>query len=167
MREGYNFISGFLLVFTTALATLSSRQIQVGLIWSELNMYTNAGGRVGAWTAELLLYICGYLAYIISFYIFYNVWQIFERYRKVLQAPPQPLLLLRVMGYMCLFFRYWYSGLLFWLFLSLFNGRIHRKYGWISNDKSFQSHGLNFNLIALLLAAQPCYRTSWLKVVKK
>ncbi len=65
---------------------------------------TNAGGQVGAWVSDLLLYICGYLAFLFPFIFSYNAWQIFYRYRKVLQEPPQPLLFLKVMGYILFIF---------------------------------------------------------------
>src|SRR4051812_26490923 len=50
--------------------------------WSNLITAThvqNAAGRTGAWFADLLLYLCGDLAYLIPVLLIYSAWQLFER----------------------------------------------------------------------------------------
>lgn len=50
--------------------------------WSNLITAThvqNSAGRAGAWFADLLLYLCGDLAYLIPILLIYSAWQLFER----------------------------------------------------------------------------------------
>lgn len=48
----------------------------------------NAAGRVGAWFADLLLYLCGDLSYLIPILLIYSAWLLFEGYRERTEATP-------------------------------------------------------------------------------
>ena len=42
----------------------------------------NAGGRVGAWMSDLLLYLFGYVTYFFPLIIFHRVWQLYRAYKN-------------------------------------------------------------------------------------
>ncbi len=101
LREGLLILiltlSGFLLL---ALATYH----RTDLSWSNLvstSHVQNAAGRAGAWIADILLYLCGYLAYIIPLLLIYNAWSLFERRSEKLENPSLNTLMssLRILGF--------------------------------------------------------------------
>jgi S-DNA-T family DNA segregation ATPase FtsK/SpoIIIE len=61
----------------------------------------NSGGKVGAWLSDLLLYLCGYLAFVFPFLFSYLVWQYsyFNRQVKV-----RSLLYIKTMGFLLFLF---------------------------------------------------------------
>ncbi len=59
--------------------------------WSNLvsNAHVqNSAGRAGAWFADLLLYLCGDLSYLLPVLLIYNAWQRFERRRERAETSP-------------------------------------------------------------------------------
>ena len=63
---------------------------------------SNLGGRVGAWLADIFLYICGYLAFVFPFLFSYCVWQ--YAYSKHDAEEARYLLHLKVMGFLLFLF---------------------------------------------------------------
>lgn len=101
LREGLLILiltlSGFLLL---ALATYHRTDPS----WSNLvttSHVQNAAGRAGAWIADIFLYLCGYLAYIIPLLLIYNAWSLFERRSEKLEKPSLNMLMssLRILGF--------------------------------------------------------------------
>jgi len=78
LREGALFVLGAIAIyFLLALATYSAadpgwtNSVQVARV-------ANAGGRVGAWVADILLFAFGYLAYLLPVMIGYSGWLVFR-----------------------------------------------------------------------------------------
>ena len=73
--------------------------------WSQavpVHRVHNSGGVVGAWLADVLLYLFGYLGYLFPFILAFDGWRLFQNQR--LQQPLNPLQLsLRVAGFLLLF----------------------------------------------------------------
>lgn len=65
---------------------------------------SNAAGKAGAWLADILLYICGYLAYLFPFLFSYSAWQNFQKYRHAKEITHQSLLYLKTMGFLLFLF---------------------------------------------------------------
>jgi S-DNA-T family DNA segregation ATPase FtsK/SpoIIIE len=62
----------------------------------------NSGGVVGAWLADVLLYLFGYLGYLFPFILAFDGWRLFQNRR--LQLPVNPLQMsLRAAGFLLLF----------------------------------------------------------------
>jgi S-DNA-T family DNA segregation ATPase FtsK/SpoIIIE len=62
----------------------------------------NSGGVVGAWLADVLLYLFGYLGYLFPFILAFDGWRLFQNHR--LRRPLDQLqLILRVAGFLLLF----------------------------------------------------------------
>ena len=61
----------------------------------------NSAGRAGAWFADLLLYLCGDLSYLLPVLLIYNAWQRFERRRDRAEISPfrAVMISLRVFGF--------------------------------------------------------------------
>ncbi|MHA7840466.1 MAG: DNA translocase FtsK [Gammaproteobacteria bacterium] len=59
---------------------------------------SNAGGRVGAWLADLFLYIFGYIAYVLPFMLFYALAMMLQQ-DSAEPAIDQPMLALRSIGF--------------------------------------------------------------------
>ncbi|MEJ2346155.1 MAG: DNA translocase FtsK 4TM domain-containing protein [Gammaproteobacteria bacterium] len=78
LREGALFVLGAVAIyFLIALATYSSGDPG----WTNsvhVSKVVNAGGRVGAWVADILLFAFGYLAYLLPVMIAYNGWLVFR-----------------------------------------------------------------------------------------
>ena len=100
LREG-------LLIFAIAfaafflIALLSYHQSDPS--WSHASMSThvrNAGGRFGAWIADFLLSVFGYVAYVFPLLICYNAWLYFRSDNT--QSLNQHLIWLRAVGAICL-----------------------------------------------------------------
>lgn len=64
----------------------------------------NAGGRVGAWFSDLLLYLCGYLAYLFPFMFSYSAWQYFHQRYSQDGQPVESLAYLKIMGFILFLF---------------------------------------------------------------
>ena len=47
----------------------------------------NAGGRVGAWLSDLLLYLFGYITYFFPIILFQGVWEVYRAYQRVEGIP--------------------------------------------------------------------------------
>jgi DNA segregation ATPase FtsK/SpoIIIE, S-DNA-T family len=76
--------------------------------WSNLassSKVQNAAGRAGAWFADLLLYLCGDVAYLLPPLLVYNAWQWFERRRNPADKSPMQTVMasLRIFGFMLIF----------------------------------------------------------------
>ena len=73
--------------------------------WSQAvssNRVHNSGGVVGAWLADVLLYLFGYLGYLFPFILAFDGWRLFRNRR--LQVPVNPLQIsLRAGGFLLLF----------------------------------------------------------------
>jgi S-DNA-T family DNA segregation ATPase FtsK/SpoIIIE len=78
LREGALFVLGAVAIyFLIALATYSSGDPG----WTNsvhVPKVANAGGRVGAWVADILLFAFGYLAYLLPVMIAYSGWLVFR-----------------------------------------------------------------------------------------
>ncbi len=93
----------FILVLTTALfvllSLLSYHPMDPG--WSHPHALgrsiVNAGGQVGAYTADLLYWIFGYVSYLLPFCVAYVAWMILQDHRA-LRVVNKPMLLLRGAG---------------------------------------------------------------------
>lgn len=61
----------------------------------------NAGGRVGAWISDLMLYLVGYAGYALPLLVIYGAWEGFKRNKR--SAFPQwPLFILKILGFFLL-----------------------------------------------------------------
>ncbi|MEX2353763.1 MAG: DNA translocase FtsK 4TM domain-containing protein, partial [Gammaproteobacteria bacterium] len=73
--------------------------------WSQAvssEIIRNNGGVVGAWIADFLLYIFGYLGYLFPFVCAFSGWRLFKS--RLLQSPPNHYQLgLRISGFVMLF----------------------------------------------------------------
>jgi len=73
--------------------------------WSQTsssNVIHNSGGVVGAWLADFLLYLFGYLGYLFPVFIIFDGWRLYETSRSKLQVN-QFLLGTRISGFIMLF----------------------------------------------------------------
>ncbi len=59
----------------------------------------NAGGSLGAWLADFLLVIFGYLAYLLPFLVAHRVWKVFRSHATPAKALDWSLIALRVLGF--------------------------------------------------------------------
>lgn len=78
LREAGWILIGILSVFLF-LSLISYHQTDKA--WSstgDLNAIQNIGGRVGAWLADLILYLLGYAAYFIPVVVIYTLWMVFK-----------------------------------------------------------------------------------------
>lgn len=69
--------------FFLTVSLLTYHQIDPG--WSHAvasGDIRNAGGRVGAWLSDFLLYLLGYVAYLLPIILFHRLWQLFQGYRR-------------------------------------------------------------------------------------
>ncbi len=64
----------------------------------------NAAGKAGAWLADILLYICGYLAYLFPFMFSYSAWQSFQKHKSDTENHHSSLLYLKAMGFLLFLF---------------------------------------------------------------
>ncbi len=62
----------------------------------------NAGGRVGAWLSDFLLYLCGYITYFFPIILFQGVWEVYRAYQRVEGIPDisWPPVISRVTGFL-------------------------------------------------------------------
>ncbi len=100
LREGFLLFSSFVSLFLLV-ALVSYHHSDPS--WSHSvgrAEVLNLEGRVGAWTADLLLYAFGYLAYVLPLMIFYSAW-IFYRHRHLIEQHQgrRALLLMRSLGF--------------------------------------------------------------------
>jgi DNA segregation ATPase FtsK/SpoIIIE, S-DNA-T family len=99
LREGVSIlvlaVSAFLLI-----ALFTFHATDPG--WSntgQTQKVANAGGQLGAWFADVLLYICGYLAFLFPLMCSYSVWQYFSHRRENHDGKqPESLFVLKLMG---------------------------------------------------------------------
>jgi S-DNA-T family DNA segregation ATPase FtsK/SpoIIIE len=99
LREGVSIlvlaISAFLLI-----ALFTFHATDPG--WSntgQTHKVANAGGQLGAWFADVLLYICGYLAFLFPLMCSYSVWQYFcRRHENQKDKQSESLFVLKLMG---------------------------------------------------------------------
>ncbi len=71
--------------------------------WSssgDLGPVQNAGGKVGAWIADVILYLFGYLAYLFPLMLVYGGWLIFHRSHE--ERPDRYTLGIRIFGFVLL-----------------------------------------------------------------
>jgi DNA segregation ATPase FtsK/SpoIIIE, S-DNA-T family len=59
----------------------------------------NAGGALGAWLADILLVIFGYLAYLLPFLVAHRVWKVFRSHTTSKKSFDWPLASLRTLGF--------------------------------------------------------------------
>lgn len=64
----------------------------------------NAAGKAGAWLADILLYICGYLAYLFPFMFSYSAWQSFQKHRAANVENHSSLIYLKALGFVLFLF---------------------------------------------------------------
>lgn len=64
----------------------------------------NAAGKAGAWLADILLYICGYLAYLFPFMFSYSAWQSFQKHKSNSDSNHSSLMYLKAMGFLLFLF---------------------------------------------------------------
>jgi len=50
----------------------------------------NAGGRVGAWLSDFLLYLFGYITYFFPIILFQGVWELYRNYQHIEELPEIP-----------------------------------------------------------------------------
>lgn len=62
----------------------------------------NAGGRVGAWLSDFLLYLFGYITYFLPIILFQGVWQVYRAYQRVEGIPDiaWPPVISRTVGFL-------------------------------------------------------------------
>lgn len=86
-------------------------------VWSQVKhakAVLNLGGRAGAFLSDFLLYLFGYLAYLLPFMLFYAAWLYF-RYSPILEQDyVMNFILLRAIGFICLFVPGCLLGSLHW-----------------------------------------------------
>lgn len=86
-------------------------------IWSQVKhaaMVMNLGGRAGAFLSDFLLYLFGYLAYLLPFILFYAAWLYF-RYSRILEEEDiTHFIALRAVGFLLLFVPGCILGSLHW-----------------------------------------------------
>lgn len=102
LREGiFILMMGISLFLLLALMTYHNTDPS----WSNTglsNDVLNTGGRVGAWLSDILLYLCGYSAFLFPFLLSFSSWQ--STYRAQEKAnPPHSLFYLRLMGFILFF----------------------------------------------------------------
>lgn len=104
LREGVLILTVALcLLLLLALVTYQSSDPS----WSntgQTSEVANAAGKLGAWLADILLYICGYLAYLFPFMFSYSAWQSFQKHRKDSEQQPPSLIYLKAMGFLLFLF---------------------------------------------------------------
>lgn len=130
--------------------------------WSHLvetSQIQNAAGRSGAWLADLLLYLLGYLAYVLPLMLLYSAWLLVERRRETPSSPSEPYFQSIVM-----------SLRLFGFFLTVIAGAglAGHKGGILGSGMSaamtraFNPTGGSLILVALLLTGVTLFtRLSW------
>lgn len=101
LREGMIIVVlGFAAFLLLALGTYHANDPS----WSNLvnaAHVQNAAGRAGAWVADLLLYLCGDLAFLIPILLIYNAWLWFERRSEAQENSPFRVVIvsLRLFGF--------------------------------------------------------------------
>lgn len=128
--------------------------------FTKAQLILNSGGRVGAYIADTLYYLCGYFAYLLPFITVYLAWSIVQDL-KTIKIIDQHVLLLRVAGFLLMTFGG--CGLLH--FENQWSGlnEIHGPGGLIGQflgDSWFQLlslHGATLVLLAMFLVG-----TTWL-----
>jgi S-DNA-T family DNA segregation ATPase FtsK/SpoIIIE len=72
--------------------------------WSNLvstNFVQNSAGRAGAWFADVLLYLCGYLSYLLPILLTYSTWLLFKQRQQEKENHPFKILAssLKILGF--------------------------------------------------------------------
>ncbi|MBA2655151.1 MAG: DNA translocase FtsK 4TM domain-containing protein [Gammaproteobacteria bacterium] len=102
LREGFFIIALSMSLFLLlALATYHPADPS----WSNTGQtkeIANYGGSVGAWLADILLYLCGYLAFVFPFIFSYSAWQYSHSNQSQLES--RSLLYLKIMGFILFLF---------------------------------------------------------------
>lgn len=100
-REGlFILILALLLYLSLSLITYHSTDPS----WSntgDTQHVLNSGGPLGAWIADILLYLCGYFAYILPFVLVYVIWQNWAKHELL---GSRSLFYLKAMGLILFFF---------------------------------------------------------------
>lgn len=139
--------------------------------WSNTGQSTeifNAGGTVGAWLSDVLLYLCGYMAYLFPLMFSYAAWQYFH-HRHDPQTEQESLAILKAMGFLLVLLAG--TGI---ASLHLTASEVHLPFsagGVLGNvigfsmQRIFSSTGSSLILLALFLSGATFFTgISWLKL---
>jgi S-DNA-T family DNA segregation ATPase FtsK/SpoIIIE len=139
--------------------------------WSQVKHATeviNLGGRAGAFLSDFLLYLCGYLAYLFPFILFYGAYLYF-RYTALLETEEEYLshfILLRITGFIFIFVSGCALAALHWYLdpPRLSGGGLLGQWVGIGMLGFFNSLGANLILSALFIAGLTLFTgLSWLQ----
>lgn len=142
LREGLMIlIAGTALFLFIALLTYH----QSDPAWSSLGFnqsVANAGGRVGAWFADFLCYLLGYLAYVFPLLMGYGAWIAWCEEHREKPLAMKDYFLIRVIGFICIIL----SGAgLFQLFLPHFHAHLPYTSGGILGKVLSERLAILFN----------------------
>lgn len=99
LREGALILWAVLAIFLlVALLTYNTQDPGWSRTSDVINVQ-NAGGTLGAWLADFLLVIFGYLAYLLPFLVAHRVWKVFRSHATPSKSLDWPLMALRALGF--------------------------------------------------------------------
>lgn len=139
----------------------------------QVSQVVNSAGKVGAWLADMLLYIFGYIAYVFPLMLGYGAWQAYRLARRedIAKSQRRWVLLIRLVGFIVVLSSA--CGLLSIHALVPFSALPYSTGGIIGVEfgrgllSSFNMLGANVILLALLfLGVTLCSGFSWLRLLE-